>query len=296
MVKHTELEKIYSALIVPMNDDQSINYENLSRIVKLEMQDGVEGFYVCGSSGEALLLTTEERKKVLETVLAAAEGKVPVIAHVGTIRTADAIELAQHARDCGANAISMIPPYYYNFSMDEILSYYEDILHAVPGIPGIIYNIPQFTGVEFTKENAGRLLENPNIIGVKHTSKNLYGMERIHHAYEDKVIFNGFDEQFLGALGMGASSMISTTVNLFMPLFYKVRENFLKGDMKAALEAQKAINHRIEVTCSIGIFNAVKYGWTLRGVDCGSCRSPFKPLTPAQKEIMKNLMSEELPV
>lgn len=285
------LNKIFSALIVPTNADQSINYEVLKKLVHLQMQDGVEGFYCCGSSGEGLLLTTDERKKVLETVLDACEKKVPVIAHVGTIRTEDAKELARHAKAAGADAISMIPPYYYHFTMDEILSYYEDILHAVPGFPGIIYNIPQFTGVEFNKQNAGRLLDNPDIIGIKHTSQNLYAMERMHSAYPEKLIFNGFDEQFLGALSMSATATIGTTVNLFAELFLKVRNLYLNGKNAEALQVQQEINKRVEAMVSVGIFNAVKYAYTLKGIDCGSCRSPFKPLTDEQKEIIKQLMA-----
>ncbi len=291
MVNQPELQKIFSALIIPMNADQSINYNALRELVRQQMKDGVEGFYCCGSSGEGLLLTTEERKRVLEIVLDETAGALPVIAHVGTIRTADAIELARHAKEAGAKAVSMIPPYYYHFTMDEILSYYEDILNAVPGFPGIIYNIPQFTGIEFNKVNAKRLLDNPDMIGIKHTSQNLYALERMHAAYPEKVIFNGFDEQFLASLSMGATATIGTTVNLFAPLFLKVRELYQAGDFAEALKAQEQINLRVEAMVSVGIFNAVKYAWTLRGVDCGMCRSPFKPMTDEQKGIIEELMA-----
>lgn len=290
MVNKTDLEKIFSALIVPMKEDQSINYEALEELIRQQLTDGVEGFYVCGSSGEGLLLSLDERKKILETTIQVVKDQVPVVAHVGTIRTADAIELAQHAQRAGACAVSMIPPYYYRFSMDEILTYYEDILAAVPGLPGIIYNIPQFTGVEFNKDNAGRLLDNPNIIGVKHTSQNLYAMERMHDSYPEKILFNGFDEQFTGALQMGATATIGTTVNLFAPLFLQARELFLQGKTAEAAQVQKQINKRVEAMCSVGIFNAVKYGWTLRGIPCGDCRKPFKPLTDEQKLVIENLM------
>ncbi|MDO4275930.1 MAG: N-acetylneuraminate lyase [Eubacteriales bacterium] len=293
MVSTHELEKIFSALIVPMNKAQSINYHELGRLTKRQIEEGAEGFYCCGSSGEGLLLSIEERKRVLEKVLEHAGGKVPVIAHVGTVRTADAIELAQHAASAGADAISMIPPYYYHFSMEEIIRYYEDILDSVPGLPGIIYNIPQFTGVEFNKHNAERLLENPQIIGIKHTSQNLYAMERMHKAFPEKIIFNGFDEQFLGAMAMGATAAIGTTVNLFAPLFLRVRELYQNGRNQEALEIQESINKRVEILVSAGIFNGVKYAWTLRGVDCGACRKPFQPLTDVQKKMIENMVSKE---
>lgn len=290
-ISRSYLEKIYSALIIPMRSDQSIHYENLSLLTRRQLKDGVEGFYCCGSSGEGLLLTKEERKKVVETVIQAVNKKVPVIAHVGTIRTEDAIELAHHAQSIGVDAISLIPPYYYNFSIDEILSYYEDVIRAVPGMPVILYNVPEFTGVEFNKHNARRILDSESVIGIKHTSQNLYAMERILQAYPDKILFNGFDEQYLGALSMGATATIGTTVNLFMPLFKKVRSFYEQGDMPYALQIQNVINHNVEVMVSYGIFNAIKYGWTVRGIDCGWCRPPFKAFGEQGKTSIEELIN-----
>ena len=287
----TDFARIWSALITPTRADESLNLDALEQIVDRQIQDGVEGFYCCGSSGEGLLLTLEERKQVVEHTIRAAAGRVPVIAHVGTIRTRDVIELADHAMKAGAMAVSMIPPYYYKFSMDEIMGYYEQVIEALPGLPAIVYNIPQFTGVEFNKDNAGRLLANPNIVGIKHTSTNLYSLERMGQAFPGKALINGFDEQFIAAYAMGAAATIGTTVNLFAPLFLKAREAFQAGDMAAAYRWQHAINHRVEETVKIGIFNAMKYGWTLRGVDCGFCRSPFKPLDQEARAVMEQLMA-----
>jgi len=291
MVKqaYPEFHKIFSALITPMDKDEQVNYSALEQLVEAQINDGVEGFYCCGSSGEGLLLTLEERKKVLETVIRQARGRVPVISHIGTIRTRDVIELARHAKSVGADAVSMIPPYYYKFTMEEIIGYYEEVLQSVPGLKVIVYNIPQFTGVEFGKDNAGRLLGNPGTIGVKFTSFNLYSMERIRDAYPDKLLMNGFDEQFLGALSMGASATIGTTVNLFAPLFLELRRLYREGRMAEALEIQKEINLRVETMLKTNIFAAVKYCWTLRGIDCGNCRAPFRPLSDDDKRMLKNI-------
>lgn len=293
-VQPEQFRRIWSALITPTREDESVNYEALEQVVELQLQDGVEGFYCCGSSGEGLLLTLDERKQVLEHVLKAVDGRVPVVSHVGTIRTHDVIDLADHAMSAGALAVSMIPPYYYKFSMDEIMGYYEDVIKALPNVPAIVYNIPQFTGVEFNKDNAGRLLSNENIVGIKHTSTNLYSLERMGQAFPGKVLINGFDEQFLGALAMGSIATIGTTVNLFAPLYRKVRDAFDKGDMAQAIRWQHAINERVEATVKVGIFNAMKYGWTLRGVDCGFCRAPFKPLGPEARKAMADVMAMPL--
>lgn len=289
--KPQDFKRIWSALITPTNADESVNYHALEQVVDAQIADGVEGFYCCGSSGEGLLLTLDERKQVLEHVLKAADGRVPVMSHVGTIRTKDVIDLAQHAMSAGALAVSMIPPYYYKFSMDDIMGYYEDVIRAVPNVPAIVYNIPQFTGVEFSKDNAGWLLGNENIVGIKHTSTNLYSLERIGQAFPGKALINGFDEQLLGALSMGSCATIGTTVNLFAPLFHKVRDAFDRGDIAEAYRWQHAINLRVEATVKLGIFNAMKYGWTLRGIDCGFCRAPFRPLDDAARKTMQELLA-----
>ena len=265
----SDLARIYSALILPCNADESINWDSLRQLVDRQIADGVEGFYCCGSSGEGLLMTLEERKRFVEAVVNQAAGRVPVIAHIGTIRTSDVIELAKHAKEAGCVAISMIPPYYYKFSQNEIAGYYEDVIRAVPDMPVILYNIPQFTGIEFNKANASRLLDNPNIIGIKHTSNNLYSLERMAAAYPQKLLINGFDEQFLGALSMGAAATVSTTANLFAPLFTAIRDAYQLGEMAKAKEYQQALNMRVELLCSVGIFPGTKYACTLKGIDCG---------------------------
>ncbi len=285
------LKKIFSALELPMNNDESVNNDSLVRLLEYQLGIGVEGFYCMGSSGEALLLSPEERMNTLEKVLETVNGRVPVIAHVGTIRTKDVIMLAEHAVKAGADAISMIPPYYYKFSMDEIIAYYEAVIEAVPDIGVIVYNIPQFTGIEFNKENAGRLLANDRVIGVKHTSNNLYSLERMKTAFPDKVFFNGFDEQFLGALSMGAQATIGTTVNVFASLFLKVKDAFEEGDFSRALTIQSEINYCVEEMCKVGIFSAVKYVIEKRGIPCGSCRRPFHPLCDEEKVLLDNMLS-----
>ena len=273
-----------------MKPDETLDYDALSQVIEYELSIGVEGFYCMGSSGEAMLLSLEERKAALEHVLKAVNDRAPVVAHVGTIRTADAISLAKHAAQAGVAAVSMIPPYYCKFSMDEIISYYEDVMRAVPDLPMIVYNIPQFTGIEFNKDNAGRLISNPQVLGVKHTSNNLYALERMHSAYPDKVFFNGFDEQFIAALSMGAQATIGTTVNCFAPLFQKARAHFQTGRLQQALEIQQEINYCVEQMCKVGIFSAVKYVLSSRGVPCGACRKPFHPLSSEEQQLLDGLI------
>ncbi len=287
------IKGIYSASVTPMTEAGKVNFDAMRQTIRLNLKQGVEGFYTCGSTGEGLLLTVEERKKLLETVLDEAGGKVPVISHTGTIRTEDAIELTRHAKEAGASAVSMIPPYYYKFSLNEICSYYEDVMSSVD-MPMMLYNIPAFTGISFNNTTGGRLLKNPQIIGIKHTSMNLYDLERMKSAYPEKVYFNGHDEIFLSALSSGAECTVGTTVNLFAKTFVEIRRLFLEGEMEAASRAQSRINEAIELFLEVGIFNAVKYAYRSFGIDCGSCRKPFVPLNKDQKARIDSFMKQEI--
>ena len=296
MVNKRALSGIYSALVTPMYKDESVNYDMLRRLVTYQLSKGVEGFYCCGSSGEALLLSIEERKKILETVIDTVQGRVPIISHVGTIRTAEVIELAEHAKASGVAAVSMIPPYYYRFTQDEILGYYEDVIKAVPHLSVIIYNIPQFTGISFNKDNISRLLQNPYVVGIKHTSQDLYGLERMRSAYPGKIYFNGFDEMFLAALSMGVDATIGTTVNLYPELFLHLRACYYSGDMQGAQQIQHTLNSYVEAFCNVGIFNATKYVLSRRGMKCGVCRSPFRPMSRQQQLALEAYLQKYEPV
>jgi N-acetylneuraminate lyase len=272
-----DLRRIFSALVTPMRADESVDHDVLGALVERQLGRGVEGFYCCGSSGEALLLSLEERKQVVRTVTEAAAGRVPVIAHVGTIRTADAVGLARHAQETGVEAVSMIPPYYYAFSSEEINAYYETVVAACD-LPMIVYNKPQFTRYSFDKSNAASLFDNRRIIGLKHTSQDLYALERLRAAYPDKVYFNGFDEMFLAGLAAGANAAVGTTVNVQPERFLQLRDCFDRGDVAGAQRLQRQINDVVEVLVTHGIFPAVKYLTTLQGLHAGTCRAPFRAL------------------
>ncbi len=271
---------VVSALITPMREDRSIDFKNLEKLVQYEMEHGSEGFYCCGSSGEGLLLSVEERMKIAATVADVCKQKVPLYVHTGSLGTKEAIELSVHAQKVGAEAVSLIPPIYYHYSQKEVETYYLDVANAVD-LGVIVYNIPQFTGISFSKDSA--VMHNDKIIGVKHTSMNLYDLERLGQAFPKKILFNGFDEIFLYSLTAGAHSTIGTTVNVCPSLFAAIREDFLNARISEAQQKQHLLNNFIEAMVKEGIFSAVKYCMTYLGTPSGPCRKPFKELDDGAK-------------
>ncbi|MGM0877920.1 MAG: N-acetylneuraminate lyase [Bacillota bacterium] len=287
------MEKFYGiipALITPFTENGKINEKALQQIVKINLEKGVSGFYVGGSTGESFLMTTEERKTILEIVSHEAKGKAKIIAHIGSIATDHALELSRHAAELQVDAISSLPPFYYKFSLSEIKSYYLDIVNEV-SLPMIIYNIPALTGVSFTSDNIGDLLEDTRIMGVKYTSHDLFQMQRMLQEYPEVTVFNGHDEVFLGGLAMGAKSAIGSTFNFMAEKFIRIQKLYEAGKLDEARNLQAEANQIISILIKVGVFQGVKEALKMMGIPCGECRRPFKKLDNEERNMLQKVLS-----
>lgn len=267
-------DRLFAATVTPMRADETVDHDAMSALVDADIARGVEGLYVCGSSGEGVLLTADERIDVARTAVAAAAGRVPVIAHVGAMSTRESIRLAAAAAETGVAAISMIPPLYYGYTTSDVVSHLRSVIDAVD-LPFVLYNIPQFTGRDISEGGFEELLALPQVVGVKHTSRNLYGAERIIHRHPHVDLVNGFDEFYLPALAIGARGAIGTTVGLQIDLFRALRRRFLDGDMTGARAVQVRINDTVEAMVEVGVFGAAKYLAGKYSVPLGRCRRPL---------------------
>ena len=283
-----KLEGVVSALVTPFDDGDNIREDSIRRIINYNLKNGVSGFYVCGSTGESLLLTLDERKRILEIVKDEVKDRAFIIANIGCMGTKFSIELAKHAEETGVDAISSFPPIYYKFSFDEIKEYYFDIADSV-NVPLIIYYIPSFTNVEMSLENFSELLEHKNIMGVKFTSMNLFMLERIK-ALSNKTIFNGFDEVFLGGLSLGADGMIGSTCNIVPAIIRGIYDSFRSKEMEKAYIYQQKLNEIINDIKDFGIIPATKAILSLIGIECGKPRKPFKALGKEEIARLSSLM------
>lgn len=269
--------RLFTAAVTPMRADESIDHEALATMLDSDVRRGVEGLYVCGSSGEGVLLSEAERIAVASTAVSAAAGRVPVVSHVGAMSTGEAIRIAAAAKDAGVSAISMIPPLYYGYSTADVVRHFRSVIDAVD-LPFVLYNIPQFTGRDISEGGFEELLALPQVVGVKHTSRNLYGAERIIRRYPHLSLVNGFDEFYLPALSIGARGAIGTTVSLQIDLFLSLRRRFLANDLEGARAVQVRINDTVEGMVEVGVFGAAKYLSGRLSVPLGDCRAPLPAL------------------
>lgn len=290
-IKMQDLKKfkgLFSALLTPFNKDGSIKLESIKDLVEFNIKNGIDGFYVGGSTGEGLLLTNEEREAVFKCVKEAAGDRVTLIAHVGTISTDSAIEMAKCAENLGYDAISAVAPFYYGFPLEAILGYYQDIANST-SLPMIIYNFPNSSGFSLTKDIANDLFKNEKFIGIKHTSSDMFALQKFKHLDRDIVVYNGFDETLLAGLAMGADGAIGSTYNFMGKKFKKIMNDFLSGDLKAAQKGQNEADEIITEMCKYGVFQSEKAILTELGVDMGECRKPFLPISAECRASMRKI-------
>jgi N-acetylneuraminate lyase len=277
---------ILPALLTPMDETgTAVNYTTLRRLVELHIQSGVSGFFVCGGSGEGLLLSAEERQSVLEAVVAAAGGRVSVIAHVGALDTATVQRLAAHAVGLGVAAVAAVPPVYFRVDDDALFEHYRLIAEAAGDTPVYLYNIPSATGVEITARTMAKLLEIPAVRGIKYSSYNLFDMRNIIELARGEVtVLSGNDEVCLAALCMGAHGAIGSTYNVMPATFAAIYRAVRAGDLAQAQDLQFRANRVIKALLSVPLIAGLKAILSTWGYDCGSPRRPQRPLLAAERE------------
>ena len=256
-----------------------IDPEAVRALTRWFVEKGVKGLYVGGSSGECIYQSKEERKVVLENVMAEAKGKLTVIAHVACNNTADSQELAAHAESLGVDAIASIPPIYFHLPPYAIAKYWNDISAAAPNTDFIIYNIPQLAGVSLTVPLLKEMLKNPRCIGVKNSSMPTQDIQMWRD--EGAIVFNGPDEQLISGLVMGAVGGIGGTYGAMPELYIKLYECVKSGDLATALEIQNDCCRIIYKLCSGhgNMYGMIKEVLRKMGCpDCGSVRAPLAEL------------------
>lgn len=279
-----ELNGIFTALLTPFDSNNKINKEALVQLIKHNIKLGVQGFYVGGSTAEAFLLSTEERKQVMDICKQAAPSH-KLIAHIGSISEDEALELALYAKELGYDAISSVAPFYYKFSFEEIKNYYFRLAEAT-GMPMIVYHFPAFSGVSMGVKEISTFLEQEQFIGIKFTSNDFFTLEQVRAKFPDKLIYNGYDEMFLAGVSMGADGGIGSTYNFMADKFVKIHQLFKNNQIAEAQALQQEANRIITLLCQIGVMQAEKEVLNQLGISFGNCRRPFGEPTQEQKDLI----------
>lgn len=282
-MKKADLSKfkgVFVALNAIFDENDCVDLETTKTLVKIYREKGVKGVYVCGSTGEGFLLSTEERMQVTEAVKEAAGDDFTVIVHVGCAGSKESIRLAKHAEKIGVDAISAVPSVYYRLPPKSVEMHWNAIIDSTD-LPFIIYNIPQLTGFHLPYDLFERMAKNPKVIGIKNSEEPVFNMERFRTiAGDDFIIFNGSDEQFLGGRLMGADAGIGGTYGTMPELFVSLDKYICDGEIEKAKALQYKINEIIfDLLACDSLYGAAKQVISVRfNVNAGQPRCPFLPV------------------
>ena len=270
------------ALITPLNADETINVPVLQKQLADLMEEGADGFYIGGATGEGIALTAEARKVLAEEAIKFVNHRVPCIVHIASVNFAEAIELAKHAEAVGADAISAIPPMFFAYDVNDVYNYYKAIAEAVT-IPVIVYYNPN-AGFNMNAGIAAKLFEIENVTGIKWTSSDYYGVVQLQNLTNGEMnIINGPDEMLLMGLSAGCDGGIGSTYNVMMPLIKAIYENFKAGNMAEALACQKKVDRIIAAILKWKVIPAITVILKARGYKVGEAAFPMTRYTEEEK-------------
>ncbi len=290
-----ELKGIVVPIVTPMNEDESINTDELRRQVDRQIEAGIHGIFPFGTNGEGYILNFDEKKLVLQTVIDQVAGRVPVYAGTGCISTKETIEQCKMAMDCGADILSVITPSFAKASQHELIVHYETVAKAVPEAPIVLYNIPARTGNALAPETVAELAKIDNIVGAKDSSGDWTNLSAYIELTKDMdfAVLSGNDSLILKALQAGAKGAIAGCANVYPKNMVGIYENFRKGDLEAAQKCQDAVAP-LRACFKYGNPNTVvKTAVNLLGYPVGKCRAPFNYLPEEGIEALKQTLADD---
>ena len=279
------------ALITPMRPDGAVDEDAFANFVEWQIKQGTQGLVPVGTTGESPTLSHAEHKRVVEIAIEVAAGRVPVIAGAGSNCTAEAIELAQHAKDAGADAVLVVTPYYNKPTQDGLYRHFTAIADTVE-IPIIIYNIPPRSVVDMSVETMGRLAKHRNIVGVKDATANLARPLHTSAACGDSFVqLSGEDHTALAFLAAGGQGCISVTGNIAPAQCSAMHAAWAEGRVAEAMAIQRRLVPVHDAMFAESNPGPVKYAASLLGYGSEHCRLPMAPIADATKQRVRAAMT-----
>jgi 4-hydroxy-tetrahydrodipicolinate synthase len=280
---------IIAAMVTPFTKGgEYVDFEKAGALAQRLVDQGVHGLFPCGTTGEGLLLSAEERKELLEEIVQTVGKRTLVIAQTGCLDTATTIELTRHAQEAGANAAAIVAPGFFAYDDLALKAYYASIAKAVPDFPVLVYNIPACARNTLTPDFVLGLAESvENIVGIKDSSGNMAGLTQLlGSAPKGFHVINGADDYGYQAFLAGAPAAVSGMSNVVAEIYLAVYNNLQAGRLKQAWDAQV----KLEKVCRTLFYGRnialYKEAMRMRGFDAGAVRPPQRELTTLEKKAL----------
>lgn len=280
------------AIITPFNEDETINYPELKKLIEFQIENGTDAIIICGTTGEASTLTDEEQIDCVRYAVEVVNKRIPVIAGAGSNHTSHAIELAQGCEKAGADAVLLVTPYYNKTTQKGLIKHYKMIAESI-NIPIILYNVPSRTGLNITPKTCYELSKIKNIVAIKEASGNISQVAEIAALCgPDFDIYSGNDDQVLPLMALGGKGVISVLANVAPRYTHDMVASYLNGDTKTATKMQLDALHLINMLFCETNPIPVKAAVGLMGYNTGSCKMPLCEMDENNFENLKKAMED----
>lgn len=287
------MQGVITAMITPFTEDDRVDVTTLRAYTEYLIQNGVHCLYPCGTTGEMLKMSIEERKLVAETVIGQAAGRIPVFVHAGAMTTSQTVELAQHAASIKAAGIGVVTPQFFSVTDREMEEYFVTVANSVPaGFPVYLYCIPQCAGNDIQPALVDRIIaRTTNVVGIKYSYPDFIRVKNYLLCNgENFDVVVGTDRLFLPALAMGCVGTVSGCSNCGPKPFVEVYSKYLAGDMVSARKAQKQAAMLCEITQNGANMAIFKAAMAHHGLPFGHMRPPALDLTQEERaDLFRNL-------
>ncbi|MBM9401771.1 4-hydroxy-tetrahydrodipicolinate synthase [Gluconacetobacter azotocaptans] len=280
-----------TALITPMNDDGSLDLPAFGRFVDWQVKEGSSGVVPVGTTGESPTLTHDEHARVVEYTVETVAGRVPVIAGAGSNSTAEAVGMARHAKQVGADAVLVVTPYYNKPTQEGLYRHFMAVADATD-LPLVLYNIPGRSVVEITVDTIARLARHANIVGIKDATANLLRPLQVRQAIGHKPFnqLSGEDGTAVSFLAAGGDGCISVTSNVAPRLCAEMQLAWQDGRVAEAMAIQDRLLPLHDALFCESSPGPVKYAASLLGLANETCRLPLAPLAEESRARVRNAL------
>ena len=279
------------ALITPMNEDGSVNYEKLRELLEFHVANKTEAIIICGTTGEASTLSDEEHLECIRFACEVINKRIPVIAGTGSNCTQSAIELSKEAEKSGVDGLLLVTPYYNKATQNGLKAHYKAIAKEV-NVPIILYNVPSRTGTRLAPQTVVDLChEVPNIVGVKDATGDISEVAELMSLAKGTVdVYSGNDDQIVPVLSLGGKGVISVLSNILPKETHDMVASYLEGDVAKSCEMQLKYFDLVKALfCEVNPI-PVKKALNLMGMEVGSLRLPLTEMEDANAKRLEEEM------
>ncbi|MFO7882175.1 MAG: dihydrodipicolinate synthase family protein [Kosmotogaceae bacterium] len=286
-----ELRGIIPPVITIFDDDGKVDEKRYRKLIDF-LCDHVQGLFVCGTYGSGPLMTLEERKRTLEIAIDQADGRVPVVAHVGSSVPEHILELANHAEKTGAKAVASVPPFYFGYSQENIIDFFKWFVKEVD-IPVYLYNNPKTTGLEIKIETLKELHKN-RLAGVKDSTFDLVYFYEVKNniGLDNFSYISGTEAFIIPSIPLGADAAICGLANALPEIVVELYSKAKSKDYEEAYVLQEKVNHLREIQHYAQSIPAIHAMLNMRGIDSGQAKLPFRLVSESKYSEIKNALQK----